>query len=226
MRRPRPAWGSIVSARSGETEDSTIVHLAVGWGAPQLKVGSFTPDRNAWSNGTRASGSPIHCADRDGPLMHPDPPSPGGNPLKFGMKAHRHVLLAILGGRDIWGVAFVATEFALQSFHTRAVDRALPLHPCRPAGVLFSESPNIPWTAADRARPVPVRRSVHVSVLFLQGGDAAGAGQRWRHTRRPCSPSSSPRVVLREIPTDRARFPPSPSPSSDSGWCSSVSTVN
>jgi enolase len=34
-------WGAIVSARSGETEDVTIVHLAVGWGARQLKVGSF-----------------------------------------------------------------------------------------------------------------------------------------------------------------------------------------
>jgi enolase len=34
-------WRTIVSARSGETEDVTIVHLAVGWGAPQLKVGSF-----------------------------------------------------------------------------------------------------------------------------------------------------------------------------------------
>ena len=34
-------WRTIVSARSGESEDTTIVHLAVGWGAPQLKVGSF-----------------------------------------------------------------------------------------------------------------------------------------------------------------------------------------
>jgi enolase len=34
-------YGGIVSARSGETEDTTIVHLAVGWGAGQLKVGSF-----------------------------------------------------------------------------------------------------------------------------------------------------------------------------------------
>ncbi len=34
-------WGAIVSARSGETEDITIVHLAIGWGVPQLKVGSF-----------------------------------------------------------------------------------------------------------------------------------------------------------------------------------------
>ena len=34
-------WGTLVSARSGETEDVTIIHLAVGWGAPQFKVGSF-----------------------------------------------------------------------------------------------------------------------------------------------------------------------------------------
>ncbi|HXV07811.1 MAG TPA: phosphopyruvate hydratase, partial [Burkholderiales bacterium] len=34
-------FGTIVSARSGETEDVTIVHLAVGWDAGQLKVGSF-----------------------------------------------------------------------------------------------------------------------------------------------------------------------------------------
>jgi enolase len=33
---------TIISARSGETEDVTIVHLAVGWDAGQLKVGSFT----------------------------------------------------------------------------------------------------------------------------------------------------------------------------------------
>jgi len=34
-------FAGIVSARSGETEDVTIVHLAVGWGIGQLKVGSF-----------------------------------------------------------------------------------------------------------------------------------------------------------------------------------------
>ena len=34
-------FAGIVSARSGETEDVTIVHLAVGWGVGQLKVGSF-----------------------------------------------------------------------------------------------------------------------------------------------------------------------------------------
>ncbi len=46
----RQAWeaaqevgmSGIVSARSGETEDVTIAHLAVGWGVPQLKVGSFS----------------------------------------------------------------------------------------------------------------------------------------------------------------------------------------
>lgn len=35
-------YATIVSARSGETEDVTIAHLAVGWGAGQFKVGSFT----------------------------------------------------------------------------------------------------------------------------------------------------------------------------------------
>jgi len=34
-------WRTIVSARSGETEDCTIVHLAAAWGADLLKVGSF-----------------------------------------------------------------------------------------------------------------------------------------------------------------------------------------
>lgn len=34
-------WGAIVSARSGETEDVSIAHLATGWDAGQIKVGSF-----------------------------------------------------------------------------------------------------------------------------------------------------------------------------------------
>lgn len=34
-------FGTVVSARSGETEDVTIAHLAVGWDAGQFKVGSF-----------------------------------------------------------------------------------------------------------------------------------------------------------------------------------------
>lgn len=51
----RVGYGAIVSARSGETEDVTIVHLAVGWGCPQLKVGSFTrSERMAkWNEGIR-----------------------------------------------------------------------------------------------------------------------------------------------------------------------------
>jgi len=48
-------YGAIVSARSGETEDVAIVHLAVGWGVPQLKVGSFArSERMAkWNEGIR-----------------------------------------------------------------------------------------------------------------------------------------------------------------------------
>ncbi len=48
-------WEAIVSARSGETEDTSIVHLAVGWGAKQLKVGSFArSERMAkWNEGLR-----------------------------------------------------------------------------------------------------------------------------------------------------------------------------
>ena len=34
-------YAGIVSARSGETEDTTIVDLAIAWGVGQLKVGSF-----------------------------------------------------------------------------------------------------------------------------------------------------------------------------------------
>ncbi len=37
----RAGFATIVSARSGETEDVSIVHLAVGWNAGRLKVGSF-----------------------------------------------------------------------------------------------------------------------------------------------------------------------------------------
>ena len=48
-------YGAIVSARSGETEDVTVVHLAVGWGAGQLKVGSIAHgERTAkWNEGLR-----------------------------------------------------------------------------------------------------------------------------------------------------------------------------
>ena len=48
-------YRGIVSARSGETEDVSIVHLAVGWGVSQLKVGSFSrSERMAkWNEGIR-----------------------------------------------------------------------------------------------------------------------------------------------------------------------------
>lgn len=51
----RAGWSAVVSARSGETEDVTIVHLGVGWGMRHLKVGSFTrSERMAkWNEGLR-----------------------------------------------------------------------------------------------------------------------------------------------------------------------------
>lgn len=57
-------FDAIVSARSGESEDVTIVHLATGWGVPQLKVGSFSrSERMAkWNEGLRVErdvGTPL-----------------------------------------------------------------------------------------------------------------------------------------------------------------------
>ncbi len=51
----KAGFGAIVSARSGESEDVSIVHLAVGWGIEQLKVGSITRgERTAkWNEGLR-----------------------------------------------------------------------------------------------------------------------------------------------------------------------------
>ena len=48
-------YSAIVSARSGETEDNTIVDLAIGWDVGQLKVGSFArSERMAkWNEGLR-----------------------------------------------------------------------------------------------------------------------------------------------------------------------------
>ena len=48
-------WGAVVSARSGETEDVTVVHLALGWGVGQLKIGSIAHgERTAkWNEGLR-----------------------------------------------------------------------------------------------------------------------------------------------------------------------------
>jgi enolase len=52
-------YAGIVSARSGETEDVTIVHLAMGWGVGQLKVGSFArSERMAkWNEALRVEES-------------------------------------------------------------------------------------------------------------------------------------------------------------------------
>lgn len=51
----KAGFATIVSARSGETEDVAIVHLATGWNAGQLKVGSFArSERMAkWNEGIR-----------------------------------------------------------------------------------------------------------------------------------------------------------------------------
>jgi enolase len=48
-------WTAIISGRSGETEDATICHLAVAWGVPQLKVGSFARSERMikWNEGLR-----------------------------------------------------------------------------------------------------------------------------------------------------------------------------
>lgn len=63
----KAGMGRIVSARSGETEDSTIVHMAVGWGAPQLKVGSFARSERMvkWNEGLRIADT---LDNKDGPL--------------------------------------------------------------------------------------------------------------------------------------------------------------
>ena len=57
-------YAGIVSARSGETEDVTIVHLAIGWGVGQLKVGSFArSERMAkWNEAIRIEEAMGHRA--------------------------------------------------------------------------------------------------------------------------------------------------------------------
>ncbi|MCC7548539.1 MAG: phosphopyruvate hydratase [Burkholderiales bacterium] len=72
----RAGFGTVVSARSGETEDVTIVHLAVGWDAGQLKVGSFArSERMAkWNEALRieeALGSQARFAGRDALARNP-----------------------------------------------------------------------------------------------------------------------------------------------------------
>jgi len=74
--------GGIASARSGESEDVTIVHLAVGWGVPGLKVGSFArSERMAkWNEGLRieeALGSRARFAGKAGLEQRPQRPGEG-----------------------------------------------------------------------------------------------------------------------------------------------------
>ena len=72
----KAGWEAIVSARSGESEDTTIVHLAVGWGVKQLKVGSFArSERMAkWNEGLRIAES----LGPDGGILAPRPSFPWG----------------------------------------------------------------------------------------------------------------------------------------------------
>jgi enolase len=62
-------WNAIVSARSGETEDVTITHLAIGWRAGQLKVGSSArAERTAkWNEAIRVE----QALGRSVSLAHP-----------------------------------------------------------------------------------------------------------------------------------------------------------
>lgn len=48
-------WRAVLSGQSGESEDSDLIHLAVGWGVGQLKVGSIVrSERTAkWNEGLR-----------------------------------------------------------------------------------------------------------------------------------------------------------------------------
>jgi enolase len=65
---------TIISARSGESEDVTIAHLSVGWNAGQLKVGSITrSERNAkWNEVLRI-----------GEALGPSAPFAGASALAF-----------------------------------------------------------------------------------------------------------------------------------------------
>ena len=66
-------FGTIVSARSGETEDVTIAHLAIGWSAGQLKVGSITRGER-----TAKWNEVLRIAERLGPAAV----FAGGRPLR------------------------------------------------------------------------------------------------------------------------------------------------
>jgi enolase len=74
--------GGIVSARSGETEDTTICDLAVGWHVPQLKVGSFSRSErmakwNALLRIEETLGARAHFAGRAPYAALPPSPASG-----------------------------------------------------------------------------------------------------------------------------------------------------
>jgi enolase len=60
----KASYTAVMSHRSGETEDVAIVHLATGWNAGQLKVGSFArSERMAkWNEGIRVETTEPHPA--------------------------------------------------------------------------------------------------------------------------------------------------------------------
>jgi enolase len=75
--------GGIVSARSGETEDTTICDLAIGWQVPQLKVGSFARSErmakwNALLRIEEELGDRARFAGRTPYEALPPPPSSSG----------------------------------------------------------------------------------------------------------------------------------------------------
>jgi enolase len=60
-------WGAVVSARSGETEDSFLADLAVASGAGQIKVGSITRSERL------AKYNRLLSLERDGELSSSGP---------------------------------------------------------------------------------------------------------------------------------------------------------
>lgn len=72
-------FGTIASARSGESEDVSIIHLAVGWGINQLKIGSIVRgERTAKLN----EGQRIAESLENGGRLAPRSNFPWGNTVK------------------------------------------------------------------------------------------------------------------------------------------------
>lgn len=66
-------WGAIISARSGESEDCSIVHIGTGWGIKQIKVGSFSrSERMAkWNEALRIAEQLYNGGALNGPECFP-----------------------------------------------------------------------------------------------------------------------------------------------------------